>query len=580
MYKESVVLPHEPGGGGWGLQQLTLSNMYVQNVYLMNYWTNSNKGLNLCRYNGTRVKLYRQKEIDYIFLYDIEPPYNITKYYFASLHPMKLLQTKHKVIVPSLATLPHKRKPYVSKFIKPPKEMINKWYFQQNFANFPLVQFTAAAISLQSMFMSTKSINNNVSLFTINTTFFLNSCFHPPSSHPGLTEGYVPRPGTYLYGLQHASLTWGDTPVKNVTYLGNCELNDPGDPLGNTETTSYGYKHWGNPFFHSYLSGEFPMFISSKKPSELFSTYKDKKVSEIQPAVTWKHDPLVLECRYNPNYDRGDGNVAYWIRNDTLTRNNWDPLQDPILKIEGFPLWILLWGWEDFTKKLAEVQNIDENYLLVVQSKYLDIKQPHFVFLSESYINGQGPYDVPGDEINIWDRGHWYPKWRYQQEAINNLLMSGPGTCKAENQKSISAYMQYSSFFKWGGNPSAMENVYDPTAQPTYPNPSTLQITNEITDPNTNISDYIYDWDVRRDLLTQRATKRITNYPTSENSLFTDGTKSTTTDIPLQQFPTTTQKKTTKEEKEKALQLQLQQQQLHNQLLRQRLQQLTQIMDS
>lgn len=579
FYKESTVLPHEPGGGGWGLQQLTLNNLYVQNKYIMNWWSQTNKGYNLCRYLGTKIILYRQQNIDYIFTYDIENPYNVTKYYYASQHPIKLLQWHKRIIVPSHRTMPHKKKNYVKRFIRPPKELLNKWYFQQHFSTTPLIQFTASAVSLTNMFQAPYNINNNVSLFTINTSFFQNSCFNPPTPLPqGIKWGYQPRQGTFIYGIQQPEHILLNTLIKNITYLGNCTIDDPGDPMDITSNqTDYGYAHWGNPFHFRYLHGDMPVFITSKSPEDLWNQ-KSQKLETIKSDITWKHEPMVQECRYNPNYDQGIGNVAYWVQNSVLTRNNWEPLSDPILKIEGFPLWLLLWGWEDFTKKLAEVSNLEQNYMLVIQTKYLDVKQPHYVFLSENYFNGQGPYGVSRDEINISDKSHWFPKWRFQAEAINALLMSGPGVCKCENQKSVSAHMKYTSFFKWGGNPSSIENIYDPTSQPTYPMPNLQLLTNEITDPTTNIKNYIYTWDTRRDLLTQRATERITDYQTYDSSLFTDGEKRTSTDIPLHQYEKTQEKKTTEEE-EQTLLLQLQQQQQHNQLLRQRLQQLTQIIN-
>ncbi len=94
--KESYVPPHRPGGGGWGIQQLTLGNLYVQNVYCMNYWTKSNRGYNLCRYNGVKLYLYRQENVDWIFTYNLEEPLTIGKYTYASYHPYKMLQYKKK----------------------------------------------------------------------------------------------------------------------------------------------------------------------------------------------------------------------------------------------------------------------------------------------------------------------------------------------------------------------------------------------------------------------------------------------------------------------------------------------------
>lgn len=578
MYKESILPPHEPGGGGWGLQQFTLSNLYVQNEYLMNWWTKSNRGLNLCRLIKIKLTLYRQQNIDWIFTYEMEQPYNITKYYYQSLHPMRLLNYNKRIIVPAMTTMPHMKKAYKKITLNPPKEMMNKWYFQQHIANYPLLQFTAVACSLQSMFMDRNAINSNCTLYSLNTAFFQNPVFNFPNEalYP---NGYVPKDGTFLYGIQRPAHVWSETPVNAVTYLGNVTIMDPGDPIGTMTSETYTYTHWGNPFYYSYLNGDMPMFITNITPSNMITNWGTKKVGEITPKVTWKHEPLIHECRYNPNYDRGDGNVAFWMPNNVPTKNKWEPMSDPIYTIENFPLWILLYGWEDFTKKLAEIRSLDDNYMLVVRSKYLDTKLSNFVFLSYSYVHGQGPYEVPGDEVLLSDRGHWFPKWRFQAEAINDLLKTGPGTCKAENQKSISAFLKYNFFFKWGGNPADMENVYDPTSQPTYPTPNNLEITNEIINPTSSISNQLYQWDIRRDFLTQTATKRITEYQTYEPYVFTDGTKATATDIPSQIYPKA-QEETTEEEKESSLQQQLLRQRNINEQLQLRLLQLKKYMDN
>nr|UGV35948.1 MAG: ORF1 [TTV-like mini virus] len=572
LFKESVVPPQEPGGGGWGLQQLNLGNLYIQNQYIMNWWTKSNKGYNLCRYLGLKITLYRQQKTDYIFCWEPEPPYEVTKYLYPSYHPYKLLTYNKRIIVPSMETMPHKRKPYIKKYIKPPKEMKNQWHFQQHFANYPLIQFVATSCSLNSMFMPTTAISNNITIYTLNTRFFSSCNFTELQQSQW---GYTPRQNSYLYGIQQPKVPWNETPLAQVTYLGNTMINDAGDEIGQKPITDYGLAHWGNPLFYRYLNGDFLTFLSSKNPQEFFGQppTRTQTIKNKDPTATLQHEDMVEQCRYNPNHDQGTGNVAFWVKNNSVTSNKWEEPKDPALKIQDFPLWLLLWGWADYTRHITHLRNIDEDYILVVRSRYMNTTMPNFVFLATNYIEGETIYTEEREHIPLYDMAHWYPKWRYQQPAIENLLHTGPAVCKNESQKSVQAHMKYTFFFKWGGNPSAMENIYDPTAQPIWTPTNPEQTTHEITNPTTNIANYIYEWDTRRDIITQKALNRIKQIETDDILMFTDGTTN-----PPQK--TTPQEKKTKKTQEEALLQQLLNIQQLNQQLQFRFRQLKQLAES
>nr|UJI58613.1 ORF1 [Anelloviridae sp.] len=565
MYKESFTPPFEPGGGGWSIQQLGLGILYAQNNLFLNWWTVSNKGLPLARYNGVKITLFRQPETDYIFWYDNEGPIPITKYTYPSFHPIKMLLEKKKVVVPSMTTQPHKRKPYKTKWITPPKEMTNKWYFQSHIASFPLLTFGATAVSLQSMFQPRNQINNSITLHTINTPFFQNPRFQYPGSS---TSGYQPKQGTYIYGLHNGQLVLQENKISSLVYLANTMLNDPGDERGKNDLTKYGQNHWGNPFWVKYLDGSMRTFITDKSYTELLANQNvDKKLSEIIPHPTQKFEPFIYTLRYNPDKDKGTGNIIYWKSN--LDSTNWDPPDDPDLKIENFPLWLSLWGFEDYTRKLGKLRNLDQDYMLCIRTNYFSEKLPTFVLVSQNFIDGEGPYNVDADQLQLQDRQHWYPRFRYQKEAIDAICMTGPGVCKSEYQKSVQAHLKYDFHFKWGGNPPTMENIYDPNSQPTYDTPDNIRLLNEITSPTESLTNYLYNWDVRRDILTQSAAQRITKSPENDFSLFTDGI-TTSTDIQIQKAATQT--KTTQEKTQEEILQQLSNILQYNQQLRLRLQ--------
>lgn len=110
LWKETIFPPKYPGGGGWSIQRLSLANLYSQHKDHMNYWTRSNQNLNMCRYMGCYVYLFRERFTDYIFTWMEEEPRHVPKYYYCSHHPLRLLTHKRKKVIPSFTTQPHKKK--------------------------------------------------------------------------------------------------------------------------------------------------------------------------------------------------------------------------------------------------------------------------------------------------------------------------------------------------------------------------------------------------------------------------------------------------------------------------------------
>ncbi len=502
-------------------------------------------------------------------MYYREEPKKAGKYWYPSFHPIQLILEKNRVIVPSMQTKPLKRKNYKKIWIHPPKLFKSEWYFQQHIANYPLVYFVATACSLQHMFLSSKAANSNVTVATLNTNFWKKPAFQYTAGD----EGYFPKEGVYIYGLRNGTIgDLKDELKKNVIYLGDTHYNFPGNPIGIKQFSNYTKDQWGNPFYFEYLNLIRTVFLSSSPKTFLSNVQANDKIGE---SAIKKQEPMLYYARYNPYKDKGDGNMAYWLSVSDVTKNNWEPPSDEDLIISGYPFWLMLWGWEDYTKKLGKISQIDDNYVLVLRSKYLSEGLPAYVPLSESFINGRATWDRDAEYISTYDQRNWFPKWKFQKEAINNILMSGPGVCKGENTQSIQAFLQYQFYFKWGGDPATMEKIADPNSQPTTTIPSEFNLQNEIINPQTSLENYIYKWDVRRDILTQAAQQRISESPTNDYSMFTDGIQ-TTTDVPLQK---TSQKKKTQETQEETLLLNLEQLQQYNQQLQQRLKRLKSLME-
>lgn len=572
QYKESYVPEYWPGGGGWSIFCFSLNNIYIENQKLLNWWSKSNKSLNLVRYYGLKCKFFRQPCTDYVVSYSTEPPFEVGKYHYPSSHPQRLLTYNHHIIVPSHQTQPNNKKPYITKFIKPPKEYIDKWYFQQHFGRHILVMFTASACSLSSFFISRGAESNNVSLWSINTKLIKHKAFQ----YAGYaTTGFSIGDGQYLYATHQDSLT--NIQPKDIIFLGNPMPYYEGQERNTGNISSYTKDKWGNFWHPFYLNKEYIVILSKTQYTQLLNN----PTTPITTGITELTTGIVTRCRYNPNRDTGDGNEAYWVDN-LQEQQGWDTQVDPDLIIRGFPLWILLWGWADWQRKLAKIQHLDHDYILVVKTKFIDPPLPAYVFLSNHFVQGEGRYGQKKEEIDDYQLKHWYPKYYYQEEAIEELLMSGPAVPRPDCSKTVQAHMLYKFLFKWGGNPATMETVADPASQPTYPLPSGQFQYPEINDPSTDIKDLLYTFDVRRHLITQKAKKRILEKPTYDSNLFTDGTDSTkqTSFEP----PTKRQKiqetsdSSTEEEEQTPLQMELRKLQQHNLQLLNRYRELKQLL--
>ncbi len=87
--------------------------------------------------------------------------------------------------------------------------------------------------------------------------------------------------------------------------------------------------------------------------------------------------------------------------------------------------------------------------------------------------------------------------------------MSGPGVCKAPEQNSIQAILKYRFYFKWGGCTTDIQNITDPGDQPHFPVPNNFLQGPEIQDPSEDPKNEVWDFDMRRQILTKSASERI-----------------------------------------------------------------------
>lgn len=92
--------------GGHSTSRWSLKVLYEEFQRRHNFWTQSNKELELVRFFGSSWRFYRHEDTDYIVYYSRKSPLGGNLLTAPSLHPGAAMLSKHKIIVPSFKTRP------------------------------------------------------------------------------------------------------------------------------------------------------------------------------------------------------------------------------------------------------------------------------------------------------------------------------------------------------------------------------------------------------------------------------------------------------------------------------------------
>ncbi len=449
--------------------------------------------------------------------------------------------------------------------------------FQADMCKQPLLVIQTCIASFDRMFLAADAQSTTMGFISLNTQSFLLHNWNTPP-----TTGYKPQENQWLYGLLNGTEPPEDEKINELVYLGGTGPYETGTPMkhmNETELNKYFSlpQRWGNIFHDNYLMGTQPVFVTNKSPAEIISYTKttgrppgipqltDNTTIKDSTIFTRKSTANTIQCRYNPFNDKGVGNKIFLVSNNT-DRGPWSEPTDPKLVREDLPLWLLPFGWLDWQNKLNHVSAVDTSYMTLIESPYISPPQKYYLVLDEDFQTGTSPYS---ETLFDSDKKHWYPKNRYQAQTLNNIACCGPGIIKLQNQQSCEAHMLYKFHFKFGGCPPPMEKICSPAAQPTYPIPNSKHATTSLQSPTTPIQTYLYSFDERRGLLTEKAAKRIKkDYETQKTIM--PFTKATSTDLPPPRQETQTSDSETSEEEEE-IHLQLQQLRRKQKRLKQRI---------
>lgn len=481
-----------PGGGGFAAQIYSLKYLYDQWKLRNNIWTKTNQLKDLCRYLKVYFTFYRHQDVDFVIWYHRQPPFNLDKLTYMNFHPYMLLQQKNKIVLPSLTTNP-RGKPKKTRKIRPPKQMLSKWFFTEQFCNYDLLMIAAAATSLKYPRIGCCNENRTMTLYCLNTRFYQDPNWAQTHTGQNYYKPYQTM-ATDLY-FYSGSIT------KPTEYQPDTEIKK--EPEG------------GTIWYYRSINKDIGWFTSR--------VLKAFKVTKGKAGTIYKPLPLVLG-RYNPSADDGDGNVVF-LQN--IVGGSWSiPTKTDNWKIENVPLWLAFWGYWSFLEQ-KYTKSIFTTHVFAVKSKYIEtsqteLQQTYWCFLDPEWIDGKNQYDSP---ITYTEQKLWYPTCESQMKTINAICSTGPYVPKLDNQTKSTWELaaHYSFHFKWGGPQVQDQPVDDPTKKGHYDVPDTIKEAVQVIDPAKNIAATMFhQWDYRHGCITSTAIKRMQSNLPTDSSLESD----------------------------------------------------------
>lgn len=465
------------GGGSFAVFVFNLTFLWQEHQLWKNIWTSSNLNYDLCRYTGLTLKVYRPPTVDVICMISRNYPMLINSGTFPSTHPQRQLMAPKKYII--LSQQNSKRgKLYKKIKIKPPHLLTNRWFMTKDFANTNLCMIHLCTADLNRPYCSLSGDNNCTGFNALNTDIF-----HNVSWQHTITT-FQPQQGKKLIG---------QGPDKKWHTL--------------SPQAQYGLD---NMFYSGYLLGK-----NKVRLVETSYTVPTKAEEDITQGTDYT-GKMYVYCRYNPTPDEGDENLAYLLT--MFRQDGLQPSSTEAFSLKGLPLWLLLYGYFDWMKKLHQNYKIFSDYVLILQTPYIvtippltykgegqtTTKYPPIIPLGASFLLGRGLFDTDPTDL---EQKSWYPKVSNQSSASNSIVTTGPFIPKPNKEFSWCVHVDYTAYFKWGGSHHPSQEVQDPKAKPSYPIPNQQLKGLQIADPR-KIRE-LHPWEWRRDQLTNKALKRM-----------------------------------------------------------------------
>nr|UGV43225.1 MAG: ORF1 [Torque teno virus] len=530
-------------GGSFSTTTWSLKVLFDEYQKFHNFWTYPNTQLDLCRYKYSVFTFYRDPKVDYIVIYNTNPPFKINKYSSPFLHPGLMMLQKKKILVPSFQTKPG-GKARIKVRIKPPPLFEDKWYTQQDLCPVNLLSLAVSACSFLHPFCSPESDTICVT-FQVLQDFYYTHLTVTPTTTTSLTTEDQTIFNQYLYknanfyqslhapaiinanqqpaihgqpGITTAqgAMQYLSTAVSAHTFrTGNNSIYGQPNyrPKSNelhalrkwffTQTTTVNEIHgtYGKPTYDGveYHLGKYsPIFLSPYRTNTQFPTaYRD--------------------ITYNPNVDKGKGNKI-WLQSTTKKTSDFEERSCRCV-ISDLPLWAIVNGYADFAESElgSEVLAVYVCCIICPYTKpaLYNKSKPEMGYIFYDTLFGDGKLPTGTGLVPFYWQSRWYPKLAWQLQVMHDLYVAGPFSYK-DDLKSFTINTTYKFKFLWGGNMIPEQVIKNPckTTDPTFTLPGRQPRDLQVVDPLTMGPQWeFHTWDWRRGLFGQSATRRVSEKP-------------------------------------------------------------------
>lgn len=569
IHSDDYQLQVLPFGGGMSTITISLKVLYDEFTRHLNRWSYPNDQLDLARYRGCTLRIYRDPKVDYIMTFDTIPPMKMNELTAPNTHPGMLMLQKQKILIPSFLTRPRGKK-YRKVKINPPKLFEDKWYSQQDLCPVPLVSLRFTAASFQYPFCSPQT-NTPITTFQVLQREYNKVIGYPTSETDTTTQSNFE---TWLYGSPthyQAFATEAHLRPRSYTPDGQKITNDPQNPTctWNGTTTQYQvhqstYKNWDNwwrcDFYASKADSlygycsftpkdskginniktirnnnfKYLTTWSENHPSHINSTYTNAAYSQYEYHAGWFSSMFIsphryqlqfrtayFDCTYNPLNDHAKGNMM-WFQYLTKQNTDFDASKCRYV-LRDMPLWAMAHGYADYIdSQLGATQDYETVGLICVICPYTRPKlfvpekpQEGFVFYDSLF--GQGKMPDGTSQISRF----WAQRWRvylgFQEQVLNDLSNTGPWAYRDEYHSTTLA-MGYTFKFNWGGDMMFPQVIKNPCSNTGLaPTTGRQRRDVQVIDPLTVGPQWVFHpFDIRRGLFNPKAIKRVSEKPNDD----------------------------------------------------------------